>query len=113
MLEKLTNYISRKQTEWKSDFFKEPEQKRRYLLFLFFSLVAIYWGAYDYPTDPTAGDTALMLIGVCGGVAGFLTSVAEMLPKSPSQLAGVLRIWAFLAILCTVPAMALQLILAA
>ena len=113
MLEKITNYISRKQAEWRSDFFKEPEQKWHFLLLLFFSVVAIYWGAYDYPTDPTVGDTALMLAGVCGGIAGFFASVAEVLPKSQTQLAGVLRIWAFLAILCTLPAMALQLLLAA
>ncbi len=113
MLEKITNYISRKQAGWKADFFKEPEQKRHFLLFLAFSVAAIYWGVYEYPADPTVGDTALMLAGVCGGIAGFFASVAEILPKSQTQLAGILRIWAALVATCAIPAMALQLLLAA
>ena len=116
MLQKLTDYISGKQAGWKADFFKEPEQKRHFLLFLAFSVAAICWGVFDYPADPDTADTAdtaLMLVGVSCGTAGLFSSVAEILPKSQTQLAGILRIWAALVATCAIPAMALQLLLAA
>lgn len=110
MLQKLTDYISDKKDEWKSEFFKEPEQKWHFLLLLVFSIAAIYWGVSDYPADPSKGDTAMMVVGVGCGIAGLLTSVAELLPKSQTQLAVILRMWAVLIAICTVPALALQLL---
>ncbi|CAN5571419.1 hypothetical protein BH24ACT22_BH24ACT22_21020 [soil metagenome] len=116
MLQKAATYISRKQAGWKSDLFKEPQQRWHFLLLLAGSVIAIYFGVSDYPAAPDIKDTAFMLVGVCGGIAGLLASVAEILPKSQTQLAGILRIWAFLAflaVLCTFPAMVLAILLAA
>ena len=110
MLQKLTDYISGKKAGWKADFFKEPEQKRHFLLFLAFSVAAIYWGVYEYPADPDLKDRATLLVGVGGGTVGLLTSVAELLPKSQTQLAGILRMWATLAAFCTFGAIALELL---
>ena len=110
MLQKLTDYISGEKAGWKADFFKEPQQKWHFLLLLAFSVAAIYWGVSDYPTDPDTKDTAFMLAGVCGGVAGLLASVAGLLPKSQTQLAGILRMWATLAAFCTFGAIALELL---
>jgi hypothetical protein len=86
MLQKLINYISRKKGEWKSDFFKEPQQKWYFLPLLAFSVAATYWGVSDYPADPNFEDTAFMLIGVGGGIIGLLTSAAELLPKARHSL---------------------------
>lgn len=110
MLEKITTYISRKQAEWKPELFKEPEQRWHFLLLLPFLVVAICWGVYDYPDAPNVKDTAFMLVGVGGGIAGLLASVAEILPKNQTQLAGILRMWAALAIFCTLPATALTIL---
>ncbi|MGB3632457.1 MAG: hypothetical protein WA982_00300 [Rubrobacteraceae bacterium] len=113
MLEKLTTYISRKRAELKSDLFKEPQQRWHFLLLIAFSVMAIYWGISDYPASRGMDDFMFMAIGVCGGIAGLFGSVAELLPKSQTQLAGILRMWAVLSGLCVIPAMALQLIISA
>lgn len=110
MLHKLTDYISRKKAGWKSDFFKEPQQKWYFLPLLVFSVAAIYWGISDYPADPDIEDTAFMLVGVCGGATGLFTSAAELLPKSQTQLAGILRLWAVLAGVGIIGAMAIELL---
>jgi hypothetical protein len=108
VLQKLTDYISWKKDEWKSDLFKEPRQKWYFLPLLVFSVAAICWGVYDYPTNPDTEDISLMLTGVCGGIAGLLESVAELLPKSQTQLTGILRTWAIFAATLAAGAVALQ-----
>lgn len=106
----VSDYVARKKDEWKLELFKEPQQRWHFLLLLVFSVAAIYWGVSDYPADPSPGETMLMVIGVCGGTAGLLTSVAELLPKSQTQLAGILRLWAALSAVVIIAVMALQLL---
>lgn len=110
LIEHVSNYVALKKDEWKLELFKEPQQRWHFLLLLVFSVAAIYWGVSDYPADPSPGETMLMVIGVCGGTAGLLTSVAELLPKSQTQLAGILRLWAALSAVVIIAVMALQLL---
>ena len=108
MLQKLTAYISRKKDEWKSDFFKEPQQKWYFLPLAVLSIVTIFLSVYDYPADPNIKDVSFVLVGVFGGVTGLLGFVAELWPKSQTQLAGILRMWAVLFATCVIGAMSLK-----
>ena len=61
-------------------------------------LVVIYFGL---PTEaPRAGLTAFPPLGVLEGMGALFGSLAELMPEEQRTLAGILRAWAGLFVIC-------------
>ena len=110
-MEKDRGFFSRQKKEFGAPLFRKPSHRRFGVVGLGFSVFAIYWGASSLPHDPLEALTGLALSGLCEGMGALFGSVAELLPEEQTALAGILRVWAGLFVVCGVILIAARLLL--
>ncbi len=97
-MEREKGFIARQKEDWKSHLFRAPSRRRWGLVGLVISLVVIYLGL---PTDaPRTGLAAFPPFGILEGMGALFGSLAELMPEEQTTLAGILRAWAGLFVIC-------------
>ena len=97
-MEEEKDFLVRQKEDWKSHLFRVPPRRRWGLVGVVISLVVIYFGL---PTDaPPGGPAAFPPFGVLEGIGILFGSLAELMPKEQTTLAGILRVWAGLFAAC-------------
>lgn len=98
-MEEEKSFLVRQKEDLKTRLFRAPSRRWWGLVGLVASLVMIYYGL---PTSdaPRGAPTALPPFGVLEGVGAFFGSLAELLPEEQATLAGILRLWAGLFVVC-------------
>ena len=98
-MEEEKSFLVRQKEDLKSHLFRAPSRRWWGLLGLVGSLAMIYYGL---PSSDAPGvvPTALPPFGVLEGMGAFFGSLAELLPEEQATLAGILRVWAGLFVVC-------------
>lgn len=97
-MESEESFLARQKKDWKSHLFRAPSRRQWGLVGLVISLVVIYLGL---PTDAPRTDlVAFPPLGVLEGMGALFGSLAELMPEEQTTLAGILRVWAGLFVIC-------------
>lgn len=99
-MEREEGFLDRQKREWKAHVFRKPSRRWWGLAGLVISLVMIYCGLASGAEDPGGGLAAFPLFGVFEGMGTLFGSLAEILPEEQTSLAGILRLWAGLFLVC-------------
>jgi hypothetical protein len=98
-VEKEKSFLTRQKEDWKSHLFRAPSRRWWGLVGLVASLAMIYFGLPSSDASRVVL-TALPPFGVLEGIGALFGSLAELMPKEQATLAGILRVWAGLFVVC-------------
>jgi hypothetical protein len=103
-------FFSRRKEELRYHLFRQPSHRRFGLVSLAFAIFAIYFSASSFPQDPREALAGFGLSGLCEGMGDLFGSVAELVPEEQTTLAGILRTWAGLFVVCGIVPMAVRML---
>ncbi|CAA9399967.1 MAG: hypothetical protein AVDCRST_MAG03-1163 [uncultured Rubrobacteraceae bacterium] len=97
-MEEEKGFLLRQKEEWRALIFHAPSRRWWGPVGLVASLGMIYFGLSA--AAPTAGSVSVPPLGVLEGMGALFGSLAELMPKEQTTLAGILRAWAGLFVVC-------------
>lgn len=98
-MEEERSFLVRQKEDLKTHLLRAPSRRWWGFVGLVASLAMIYYGLPSSDT-PRIILTALPPFGVLEGMGAFFGSLAELLPEEQATLAGILRVWAGLFVVC-------------
>ena len=101
-MEEKKGFLEKQKEEWKTHIFRRTPRRRFGLVGLALSLGMIFFGLAN---DPWAMPSTLPPMGVVEGMGFLFGSLAELMPEEQSTLAGILRLWGGLFVVCVFAAM--------
>ena len=89
--------LDRQRDEWKAQLFRKPSRGRWAFAGLVGSVVIMFVGASG---DAWMVPSPLPPVGILEGMGLLFGSLAEIMPEEQTTLAGILRLWAGLFVVC-------------
>lgn len=96
-MEQEKSFLEKQKAEWKAHIFRRPPRRRWGLGGLVLSLGMIFYGL---PNGSPGLFEALPPVGILEGTGVLFGSLAEVMPEEQGTLAGILRLWGGLFVVC-------------